>query len=62
MLLRIAICVLGFLGGAVIGEARAEETPSIEKVLQLGHSDEVASVAYSPDGKTALSGKHDHAV
>ncbi len=56
MLLRFAVCVLGFLGGAVVGEARSEETPRIEKVLQLGHSGEVSSVAFSPDGKTALSG------
>ncbi len=60
MLLRFAVCVLGFLGSAVIGEARAEETPRIEKVLQLGHSQAVASVAFSPDGKTALSGSFDH--
>lgn len=27
--------------------------------LQIGHSDEVTSVAFSPDGKTALSGSFD---
>src|SRR5208282_5306230 len=60
MLLRFAVCVLGFLGGAVMGEARAGEKPAVEKVLQLGHSGTVRSVAFSPDGKTALSGSGDH--
>ncbi len=62
MLLRFAVCILGFLGGAFLGEARAGETPRIEKVLQLGHSDDVWSVAFSPDGKTALSGGVDNTV
>ncbi len=51
MLLRFAVSVLGFLGGAVIGEARAEEKSVIEKVLLLGHSGPVYSVAFSPVGK-----------
>ncbi len=35
--------------------------PEVDKVvLQLGHSSRVKSVAFSPDGKTALSGSRDH--
>ncbi|MEN8218929.1 MAG: serine/threonine-protein kinase, partial [Pseudomonadota bacterium] len=30
--------------------------------LQIGHSSDVNSVAFSPDGKTALSGSRDHSV
>ncbi|MEN8221027.1 MAG: hypothetical protein ABFS56_32680 [Pseudomonadota bacterium] len=34
--------------------------PEVDKiVLQLGHSDSVWSIAFSPDGKTALSGSSD---
>jgi WD40 repeat protein len=37
--------------------------PEVDQVvLQLGHSDYVSSVAFSPDGKTALSGSDDNTV
>jgi len=39
--------------------AAAEEMPKAEIVPQLGHSGQVASVAFSPDGKAALSGSYD---
>jgi WD40 repeat protein len=62
VLLRLAVCVLGVLGGAVIGEARAEDRPKVEIIPQLGHSDAVQSVALSPDGRFALSGSDDRTL
>ncbi|MGO9544231.1 MAG: hypothetical protein ACLPPF_05495 [Rhodomicrobium sp.] len=59
MLLRFAFCVLGFLGGAVIGEARAGERPPIEIVPQMGHTQAVTSAAFSPDGRFVLSASFD---
>ena len=43
------------------GAAAQAEFPA-EIVLQLGHSGSVNSVAFSPDGKTALSGNIDNTV
>src|ERR1017187_5237427 len=34
----------------------------LERILSLGHTDSVRSVAWSPDGKRALSGSDDHIV
>ena len=63
MRLRLALCILTLAFGiAAIGGAYAQDKPKIEKVLQLGHSAAVTSVAYSPDGKTALSGSLDSTV
>jgi WD40 repeat protein len=44
---------------ACAGGVAAQEKLPVEKVLQLGHSNMVLSVAFSPDGKTALSGSWD---
>ena len=60
MRLRLALSILTLAFGiAAIGGAYAQDKPRIEKVLQLGHWAAVTSVAYSPDGKTALSGSLD---
>ena len=40
----------------------AQEKPKIELVQQIGHAGDVNSVAYSPDGKLALSGGLDGSV
>jgi hypothetical protein len=47
---------------AAAGEAAAENRPKVQIVPQLGHSDQVWSVAFAPDGKTALSGSHDNTL
>jgi predicted NACHT family NTPase len=40
-------------------EAGAQDMPKIEVVPQIGHSGQVLSVAFSPDGRQVLSGSHD---
>ncbi len=47
---------------AAAAEAAAQDKEPVEIVPQLGHSDEVRSVAISPDGKTALSGSWDRTL
>ena len=47
-----------FLAAMAPSDARAQ-TPPVEIVPQLGHSGELISVAFSPGGKTALSGSDD---
>jgi len=42
---------------------RGQALPPAEEVfVQLGHSDIVYAVAFSPDGKLALSGSSDHTL
>ncbi len=61
MRLPLALCILTLaFGSAAIGGACAQDKPRIEIVPQLGHSSVVRSVAFSPDGKTALSGSGDN--
>jgi WD40 repeat protein len=45
-----------------IGGAAAQEKAGVEVVAQLGHSDVVFAVAFSPDGRTLLSGSLDKTV
>ena len=46
-----------------IGPARAQSGESpLELTLQLGHAGEVYSVAFSPDGRYALSGSNDETL
>jgi len=40
----------------------AHAQPSPEVFVQLGHSDNVNAVAFSPDGKLALSGSWDNTL
>src|SRR3989338_4936892 len=42
------------------GYASASEEPEI--FVQLGHSGEVHAVAFSPDGRTLISGSYDHTL
>lgn len=56
MNLRIAISLLCLTGAAL-----AQEQPP-EFVLQNGHSDGVNAVAFSPDGKTIVSGSDDNTI
>jgi hypothetical protein len=44
----------------LVGFAQPRAAPEI--VLQLGHSDPVAAVAFSPDGKTLASGSQDNTI
>jgi WD40 repeat protein len=50
----------GVLMAVVLSEAPPARNPEI--FLQLGHSDEVTSVAWSPDGRTLASGSKDGTV
>jgi hypothetical protein len=43
-------------------EERGAEDGPVEKILSLGHTDRIRSVAWSPDGALALSGSDDHTV
>jgi WD40 repeat protein len=61
MNVRFAFFVLGITLAAT-SVADAQEEPRIEFVPQLGHSSPVNSVAFAPDGKTALSGSSDGTV
>ena len=55
--LRLMLLItLPFLAG---GTAAAQDRPKIEIVPQIGHSITVLSVAFSADGRTALSGSWD---
>ena len=47
---------------AGVCQAAAEDKVPVEIVPQMGHSMSVTSVAFSPDGKTALSGSADNMV
>jgi WD40 repeat protein len=58
MFLRFGFFVFG-VALATASLADAQEKPRIEIVPQLGHSGSVTSVAFAPDGKTALSGGED---
>ena len=61
MFLRFAALAFGLIVAmAAAGATEAQDGPRIEIVPQLGHWTAVNSVAYSPDGKTALSGSDDH--
>lgn len=44
------------------GSAAAQDKLKVEVVAQVGHSREVASVAFSPDGRTVLSGSWDNTL
>ena len=54
-------CDCGCTCGVIPRRQRKRSFP-VEIVPQLGHSNAVHSVAFSPDGKTALSGSEDHTV
>ncbi len=57
----IVIWIVAFAWTIAFGAAAGEVFP-VEIVPQVGHSNEVFSVAMSPDGKTALSGSRDHTL
>jgi WD40 repeat protein len=60
MLVRFAFLVFSIMPCVIAPfRAHAQEKPKIEIVPQLGHAESVASVAFCPDGKTALSGSSD---
>ena len=40
----------------------AQDNPGVEPVSQVGHSDRVTSVAFSPNGRTVLSGSCDQTL
>jgi len=44
------------------GLAPAQEPPRLELFLQTGHTSNVTSVAYSPDGRRLATGSDDHTV
>ena len=46
---------------AISSTTQAQEEP-MELVIQLGHSKSVSSVAFSPDGRYALSGSGDETL
>jgi WD40 repeat protein len=52
--------VLALLLLVLMGSALAQERPQL--VAQTGHTDSITSVAFSPDGKTALSGSWDRTL
>lgn len=54
---KLTICLLLILFAAELSSAQKPEL-----VVQTGHSDEVRSVAFSPDGKTLASGGLDNAA
>jgi len=66
VILRFAFVIFGFwsliIGAAVMNGAVAQEGARIEVVLRMEHSGSVNSVAFSPDGKTVLSGSYDHTL
>jgi WD40 repeat protein len=55
------VCVAAFSLISAIS-AYAEDKPKIEIVSQIGHSNIIESVAFSPDGKQALSGGLDNTI
>ncbi len=55
--LLAGLCLMGMAGGAM-----AAEPVKAEIFVQLGHSDSVNSVAFSPDGLTVVSGSSDNAL
>jgi hypothetical protein len=61
-LLALALLNPVYAEGGRDSAAPAQAAFPAEIVPQLGHSSGVTSVAFSPDGKTALSGSYDHTL
>lgn len=57
--LAMTLAVFAALVCWAVGEAAAQDKLKIEVVPQVGHSDSVFSVAFSPDGRQVLSGSGD---
>ena len=57
-------CFVGVAAFSLISaiSAYAEDKPKIEIVSQIGHSNIIQSVAFSPNGKQALSGGLDNTI
>lgn len=58
----MSLGALASIMGSTAGEAAAQDKPKIEVVSQIGHSSEVHSVAFSPDGRQVLSGSADNTL
>jgi WD40 repeat protein len=61
LLWAIAVWKAMIAGSAVFAETSADK-PSAKVVTQLGHTNDVTSVAFSPDGRLALSGSEDNTL
>jgi WD40 repeat protein/uncharacterized caspase-like protein len=58
----LAILLLAALPFLTSGGAAAQGNPKVEVVAQLGHSISVSPVAFSPDGRSTMSGSQDNTI
>jgi WD40 repeat protein len=54
-----AVLIMSSIWPATLSAVEAQQELKAEIVAQTGHSDKVVSVAFSPDGRFALSGSYD---